>query len=166
MNTRIILAATAVAVIASCAVLPKQSMAATRDKVLWDKKANFNVSQFHMQKHKTEPPPNKVEDLQSPAILGPPKIIDTFQLEGDTTLTTATTAPVAISIPRPTRCDWAKSIVAAYAFENVIPKTCNLGVLRFEATRQGRKFSIQVSAVNGDLIKVERIDTNEEAGGF
>jgi hypothetical protein len=70
-----------------------------------------------------------------------------------------------VSKPQPTRCEWARSIVKGYAFDNVEPKKCEGSILSFEAIRSGQKFQIEVSALNGDLISVEKIGADGAHAG-
>ena len=65
--------------------------------------------------------------------------------------------PTALARPAPGKCEWVQSIVAGYAFENITPKTCTGSVFTYEARRADRTYLIQASALNGELIKVERL---------
>lgn len=57
-------------------------------------------------------------------------------------------------------CERARSIIAGYAFENVLAKTCEGTTYNFEATRGGDTFLIEISPLNGDLTRVEKLDAN------
>jgi hypothetical protein len=49
--------------------------------------------------------------------------------------------------------------VRGYVFESVEAKSCEGSVYDFEAMRGAKKFSIRVNAINGELIKVEKIES-------
>lgn len=155
-----ILAATVIATMANCVLLEGQSFGAQRDKILWSKKANFKAN-FNLTDRPSQKPRAPVltrenHGFERALTPQPPKILATFELEEGAHPQEAP-ASVLASRPTPTRCEWAKSIVAGFAFENVKATACDRSVLAFEATRDGRKYAIEVSAINGDLIKVERI---------
>ena len=66
--------------------------------------------------------------------------------------TTAKPAKSADSVS----CDKAKSILTGYGFGNVEAKSCNGKVYSFAAMRDGKSFSVKVSALNGELTEVKR----------
>jgi hypothetical protein len=143
--------------------LVDESLGATRDKVLWNKTANYTTF-THPAKKRFRPLAKegpKSSRIKSPPPSEPPapRILATFEY-GDTTLWTGSAdQSFLMSKPQPTRCEWAGSIVKGYAFDNIEPRMCDGSVLSFEATRDGQKFRIEVSALNGDLISVEKIKT-------
>jgi hypothetical protein len=53
-------------------------------------------------------------------------------------------------------CDAAAAAVADFGFQEVKPELCKGNTLRFDAIRDGKKFSIEL-APNGELTKVRRI---------
>jgi hypothetical protein len=57
-------------------------------------------------------------------------------------------------------CKKAKATISKYAFTDIEAKTCEGEVLQFAAFRNGEKFSIDVHAGSGDLIKVEKLAPN------
>jgi hypothetical protein len=146
--------------------LVDQSPGAARDKVLWNKTANYNAL-AHPVKKRLPPPARegtRSSRFKSPPPRDPPapRILATFDY-GDTTLWTGSAdQSFLMSKPQPTRCEWAGSIVKGYAFDNIEPRTCQGSVLSFEAMRGGQKFRIDVSALNGDLISVEKIKTGND----
>ncbi len=63
--------------------------------------------------------------------------------------------------PRTTRsppigCERAGAIVAEYGFTNIRAEVCTGTTFGFSATRDGKPFSIQIVAANGELAKVRR----------
>jgi hypothetical protein len=54
------------------------------------------------------------------------------------------------------RCRWVQSMVGGYAFENVKVRTCAGSAYIFEATREGKAFTIYMSIDTGELLKVEK----------
>jgi hypothetical protein len=143
-----------------------QSLGAARDKVLWNKTANYSAL-AHTAKKPLRPPAKEASRrsrIKSPPPADPPapRILATFDY-GDTALWTGSAdQSFLMSKPQPTRCEWAGSIVKGYAFDHVEPQTCEGSVLRFEAMRGGQKFRIDVSALNGDLINVEKIKARRD----
>lgn len=56
------------------------------------------------------------------------------------------------------RCEKAKATISRYAFAEIEAISCKGNVYRFSAMRDGKKFSIKVSALNGDLLEVEKLE--------
>jgi hypothetical protein len=59
----------------------------------------------------------------------------------------------------PARCDWVQSKVSEYAFENVKVRSCDGSAYIFDATREGRAFTIYMSTDTGELLKVEKFQS-------
>lgn len=55
-------------------------------------------------------------------------------------------------------CDKANKVVAGYGFSSVTAKDCEGQVYEFAALRDGKKFTIKVSAASGELTEVKKID--------
>jgi hypothetical protein len=68
----------------------------------------------------------------------------------------------ALAIPprtarsQPIGCERAEAIVAEYGFTNIKAEVCTGTTFDFSATRDGKPFSIQIVAANGELAKVRR----------
>ena len=62
----------------------------------------------------------------------------------------------------PNRCKWVQSMVGGYAFENVTVRTCEGNAYIFEATREGKSFTIYMSIDTGELLKVEKLQPGAE----
>jgi hypothetical protein len=54
-------------------------------------------------------------------------------------------------------CEAAQAVVAEYGFTNIKPELCTRETLALSATRDGKLFSIEISARNGELTKVQRL---------
>jgi hypothetical protein len=54
-------------------------------------------------------------------------------------------------------CNKAKSIIGKYAFADIEAISCKGKVYRFSATRNGKKFSIKISAVTWELIEIAKV---------
>jgi hypothetical protein len=156
---------TAVAVLAISAFLTEQSKASAGDKVYWHKTVNYNLSRFEQKlrsptvrkltiKHgvSSNAQSDKSRSLQ------PVKILATFDY-GESALGVSPATQPAPLKPTPVRCEWARSIVQGYLFEDIEAKTCKGSIYDFEAMRGAKKFSIRVNAINGELIKVEKIES-------
>ena len=59
----------------------------------------------------------------------------------------------------PARCVRVQSKVSEYAFENVKVRSCEGSTYIFEATREGRAFTIYMSIDTGELLKVEKFQS-------
>jgi hypothetical protein len=59
----------------------------------------------------------------------------------------------------PARCSWVQSKVSEYAFENVEVRSCEGSAYIFDATREGRAFTIYMSIDTGELLKVEKFQS-------
>jgi hypothetical protein len=59
----------------------------------------------------------------------------------------------------PARCSWVQSKVSEYAFENVEVRSCEGSAYIFDATREGRAFTIYMSTDTGELLKVEKFQS-------
>jgi hypothetical protein len=68
----------------------------------------------------------------------------------------ALAAPPTTTRSRPVGCERAEAIVAEYGFTNIKAESCTGPTLDFSATRDGKPFSIQIVAANGELAKVRR----------
>jgi hypothetical protein len=68
----------------------------------------------------------------------------------------------ALAIPprttrsQPIGCERAEAIVAEYGFTNIRAEVCTGPTFDFSATRDGKPFSIQIVAADGELAKVRR----------
>jgi hypothetical protein len=65
-------------------------------------------------------------------------------------------AALAVPRSRPVGCERAEAIVAEYGFTNIKVEGCTGPTFDFSATRDGKPFSIQIVAANGELAKVRR----------
>lgn len=160
-------------------LLAEQYPAASREKVLWDKTANYNISV--PARHKISVP---ARHKQTQTILAKkksasvrhsapskwektkrtPRILQTFDYGESSLVVKPVSQTVALATPPPSRCEWARSIVAGYAFGNVQAKSCEGSIYVFEGTRDVRTFLIEISGIDGDLIKVEKVgNANTEA---
>ena len=54
-------------------------------------------------------------------------------------------------------CEKAQAIVADYGFKDIRDGNCSGGTLVFTATRDGKPFSIIISAADGELAEVKRL---------
>jgi hypothetical protein len=141
--------------------LPDSAEASDRGGLAWKKSTNFNNHPPRQAVVKIRKRTPKVEIAQSHRagrnIEAPTfRILATFQYDDGTLAHAPPKTPTALARPAPGKCEWVQSIVAGYAFENVTPKTCTGSVFTYEARRADRTYLIQASALNGDLIKVER----------
>lgn len=160
----------AVAVPATNMFLTGQLNASARDKVYWHKTVNYNLSR-PQQKLRTTigkkviARPAVGVNTQSDKSKAPQsvKILATFDYGENALGVSRVTWAVPLK-PAPARCEWARSIVQGYVFENVEAKRCEGSIYDFEAIREGKKFSIKVNAINGELIKVEKIELMSDAG--
>ena len=53
-------------------------------------------------------------------------------------------------------CEKAQAIVSEFGFEEIKAEMCEGATLHFSATRDGKPFSIQIVAANGEFAKVQR----------
>jgi hypothetical protein len=141
--------------------LPDSAEASDQRSLAWKKSTNFNnhpprKAVINIMKRRP-----KVEIAQShragKKIEVPTfRILATFQFDDAALAHAPSENPTALARPAPGKCEWVQSIVAGYAFENVTPRTCTGSVFTYEARRADRTYLIQASALNGELIKVER----------
>jgi hypothetical protein len=151
------------------AALLAPGSADARDKVAWSKTTNFNLHRA-LDRAPAAKLVNKARAMAPKAIAG--KVLDepgnrilaTFPLEEDVPILKPLDPSEFVARPPPDRCEWIRSIVAAYAFENVRSTSCVGSVYSFEAERGERRFLIEASALNGDLLKVERLALDGLAG--
>jgi hypothetical protein len=54
-------------------------------------------------------------------------------------------------------CHKAQLIVADYGFKDIKAESCSGGTLGFTATRDGKPFSIRISAADGEFAEVKRL---------
>ena len=54
-------------------------------------------------------------------------------------------------------CDKAGSIVSGYGFSSVNPTSCKGKVYAFNATRDGKSFTIKLDAASGELTEVKKL---------
>jgi hypothetical protein len=54
-------------------------------------------------------------------------------------------------------CGKAKTIIGGYGFSHVQPSDCDGRVFAFNATRDGKPFSVTLNAQNGELIQVRKL---------
>ena len=54
-------------------------------------------------------------------------------------------------------CEKAQAIIADYGFKDIKAELCAGKNLSFSATRDGKPFSIEIIAANGELAKVQRV---------
>jgi len=143
-------------------IVPDATLASDRNGTVWTKQANFNNHQPRqaiVKIRKTKP----VHVARASASSNKPetpsnRVLATFQLDEGALALVPPKGPVTPAKPAPGKCEWVRSIVAAYAFEDVNPKVCTGSVFTYEARRGDRTFFIEASALNGELIKVERTD--------
>ncbi len=60
-------------------------------------------------------------------------------------------------VQQPIGCDRAQEIVAEYGFKDIKAEMCGGETLGFSATRDGKPFSIQIVAANGEFAQVRRL---------
>jgi hypothetical protein len=53
-------------------------------------------------------------------------------------------------------CEKAQAIVSEFGFKEIKAEVCEGATLHFSATRDGKPFSIQIVAANGEFAKVQR----------
>ena len=53
-------------------------------------------------------------------------------------------------------CEKAQAIVGDYGFKEIKAEECAGAIFHFSATRDGKPFSIQIEAANGEVAKVWR----------
>ena len=53
-------------------------------------------------------------------------------------------------------CEKAQAIVSEFGFKEIKAEVCSGAIFHFSATRDGKPFSIQIEAANGELAKVQR----------
>jgi hypothetical protein len=53
-------------------------------------------------------------------------------------------------------CEKAQAIVSEFGFKEIKAEVCGGATLHFSATRDGKPFSIQIVAANGEFAKVQR----------
>jgi hypothetical protein len=160
---------TAVAVLAPNMIPTGQVNASARDRVYWHKTVNYNLSRPQQKLRTTIG--KKVTSRQAVIpnsqsgknrVSQPVKILATFDY-GESALGVSKVTWAAPLKPAPARCEWARSIVQGYVFDNVEAKRCEGSVYDFEAIRGGKRFSIKVNAINGELIKVEKFEVTSDA---
>ncbi|HEY7765891.1 MAG TPA: hypothetical protein VIB38_12945 [Aestuariivirgaceae bacterium] len=152
----------------AAALLAAES-AEARDKIAWSKTTNFNLHRT-LEKTPAKQLTRKKERATASAagtIVEEPgyRILATFPLEEDAPISEPSAPQEFVTRPPPDRCEWIRSIVATFAFDNVRPTSCLGSVYSFEAERGERRFLIEASALNGDLMKVERLALDGTAGG-
>src|SRR5215207_3653904 len=139
--------------------------------VAWKKSTNFNnhpprqaVVKFRKRRPKVEVAQSHPagKRIEAPTI----RILATFQLYDGPLAHAPAEDPTALAKPAPSKCEWVQSIVAGYAFENVTPQTCTGSVFTYEARRADKTYLIQASALNGELIKVERTSEPTQSAGI
>jgi hypothetical protein len=73
-----------------------------------------------------------------------------------TAKSTTATKPKQTTPAASVSCDKAKSIITGYGFGNIETKSCSGKIYSFAAKRDGKSFSVKVSALNGELTEVKR----------
>jgi hypothetical protein len=63
----------------------------------------------------------------------------------------------AAPIQQPISCEKAQAIVAEYGFKDIKAEACDGATHDFRASRDGKPFSIQILAADGELAKVRRL---------
>jgi hypothetical protein len=53
-------------------------------------------------------------------------------------------------------CEKAQAIVGEYGFKEIKADVCLGATFYFSATRDGKPFSVQIEAANGELARVQR----------
>ena len=66
------------------------------------------------------------------------------------------TEPRMKSVQQAVSCEKAQAIVGEYGFREIKAQMCEGATFHFSATRDGKPFSIQIEAANGELAKVQR----------
>jgi hypothetical protein len=165
MHIRFLIALATAVVVLHGWFLGERSPVYAGDRINWNKAVNFNTSKAAPRKNKPRAVFQKkqtprhevaiVPELEDKPVLPPVEI--SAPPSAHPLWTGSLNEPV---LPKsaPERCEWARSIVAGYAFGNVEATNCSGSVYRFEATRDEKRFSIEVSAVNGQLTKVEKLE--------
>lgn len=148
--------------------LPDSVLASDRNGMAWQKSTNFNNHQNRqiLVKMKRTKPATQVARFSSTRKKPEPpayRILATFQLDQDALALAPAQEPVAPAKPVPGKCEWVRSIVVGYAFEDVAPKVCTGSVFTYGARRGGRSYIVQASSLTGELVKVERTDALPES---
>jgi hypothetical protein len=154
-------------VVLTVGIVPGSTLASDRNGTVWSKQTNFNNPQPRraIVKIVKRTKPAHVARASSPRKEPEPptnRVLATFELDQDALALVPPGEPVTAVKPTPGKCEWVRSIVAAYAFEDVTPKVCTGSVFTYEAHRGERTFLIQASALYGELIKVERTDVAQD----
>jgi hypothetical protein len=139
--------------------------ASERSGATWKKTTNFNNHQHRelmvkMKKAKAAVPVAKSSSSKNKLVAPTYRVLATFQPDQDALVHAPVDEPIAVARPTPGKCEWVRSIVTGYAFDHVTPKACTGSVYTFEARRGDRLFLIQASALNGDLVRVERLSSS------
>ena len=70
----------------------------------------------------------------------------------------ALAVPTGPGVSQPSvSCEKAQAIIADYGFKDIKAELCAGKNLSFSATRDGKPFSIEIIAANGELAKVQRV---------
>ena len=141
--------------------LPDSAEASDQRNLAWKKSTNFNnhpPRKAVVNITKRRPKVEIAQSYRASKKIEVPtfRILATFQFDDSALAHAPSENPTALARLAPGKCEWVQSIVAGYAFENVTPRTCTGSVFTYEARRADRTYLIQASALNGDLIKVER----------
>ena len=149
-------------------ITPGSTLASDRNGTVWSKQTNFNNPQPRraiVKIIKKKKPAQVARASSSPPKepeLPTNRVLETFELDEDAVALVPPEETVTAVKPTPGKCEWVRSIVAAYAFEDVTPKVCTGSVFTYEAHRGDRTYLVQASALYGDLIKVERTDAPQD----
>jgi hypothetical protein len=153
----------ATVVFAAGFLLAEQCPASPRDEVLWTKAANYNVrvpprrnalAVVSKKKH-THVTLNVLPETVKKQ--RPPRILATFDYGEASLVVKPVSHTVAPPVPPPSRCEWARSVVAGFAFGNVKVHSCEGTIFTFVGSRDVRTFLIKISGIDGNLVKVEQV---------
>ena len=100
-----------------------------------------------------KPKPRKVSKAKAPVSTPAKKPLATASIAKPATTETATTA----SAGGPMTCGKASGIISGYGFSSVKPSDCTGEVFAFNATRDGKPFSIKLNAASGELTEVKKL---------
>jgi hypothetical protein len=110
-------------------------------------------------------PKPKKKKKPATAVAKPPvkkKLVSVEKKPSATTAAAAATPPAAGAATtkissRGMSCDKAGQIITGYGFTSVKPQSCTGKVYAFNATRSGKNYLVKLSAANGELTEVKKI---------
>lgn len=101
--------------------------------------------------------PPKTQPKKSVAKIAPESGAETASVEPAPEASAKPKAEVAAKPAGGLSCDKAASIISGYGFSAVKPKTCAGKVYAFNASRDGKPFTIKLDAGSGELTEVKKL---------